>query len=286
LRVLVTGGAGFIGSHLVEDLLAQGQKVVVLDDLSTGDWANLASVANHRNLTLLTWDVRDAQFLENLLRNVALVYHLAGWGPKQAREDVSGAVSVNVMGTASVMQAAMVNSCRVVYASCSEVYGRPSQQPLREDADSQLGSPSEPVWAFAAMKLMAELACLSCAERGLPVTILRLFDVYGPRDRSGLTSALLAWKSDGVGVESLPRSLLYVSDAVDALVLAGHCELAAGEIVNVGWNRPIPGMERAAGGVGVPDTRKAERLLGFAPRVDLEEGLALTRIKGRWDALK
>lgn len=280
MAVLVTGGAGFIGSHLVETLLAQGRTVTVLDDLSTGTSANLAAVENHPNLTFLTWDVRDTEFLTSLLKNVDLVYHLAGWGPNKAREDLSAAVSVNVLGTGSVLQAALQRSCRVVYVSCPEVYGKPGRHPLREDAGCHLGPASEPIWAFAAMKLLAELACLSCAQRGLPVTILRLFDVYGPRDRGGLTEALLAIKPDSPEQGLLDRSLMYVTDAVDALILVGGSSVAVGEVINIGWDTPAGGRMAAAGGASLPDTRKARRLLGFAPRVALAEGLALTRVQG------
>ncbi len=280
MTALVTGGAGFIGSHLVEDLLAQGQTVIVIDDLSTGLSSNLAAVENNPNLTLLIWDVRDTQFLSRLLKGVDVVYHLAGWGPHKVHDALGEAVSVNVLGTTAVLQAAMQNSCRVIYVSCPEVYGKQEQRPLREDAECRLGPASESTWAFAAMKLMAELACLSCAQQGLPITILRLFDVYGPRDRSGLTQALLRLCVGQTEPALLGRSLMYVTDAVDALILASHSPSAQGHIINIGWDTPAGGKQTNAGGVGLPDTTKARALLGFVPRVTLEEGLALMRIRG------
>jgi UDP-glucose 4-epimerase len=276
LVVLVTGGAGFIGSHLVEALLAQGRTVLALDDLSIGRRDNLAKVMDHPNLTFLFRDVRDAEFLADLLTSVNLVYHLAGMGQEASRKDPTEVVSVNVAGIGSVLRAALQHSCKVVYASCSDVYGKQSRQPIQEDAECRLGPPSDPAWAFASMKLMAEAACVSCAAQGLPVTILRLFDVYGPRDRSGLTGRLMALTQSELRGGLLSRSLFYVQDAVDALVLAGQIESPPGEVINIGLDRPASEPAAQSADLWIADITKAKRILGFAPRVTFEEGLALT----------
>jgi len=279
VRVLVTGGAGFIGSHLVEALLGQEHKVIVMDDLSLGKKSNLASVLERRDLTTLFWDVRDTEFVSDMVKRAELVYHLAGWNRVKSQADLAEAVGVNVIAASSVLSAALRHSVRMVYASCSDVYGKQTRQPICEESECRLGPTSDPEWAFASMKLMAETACLSCAEKELPVTILRLFDVYGPRDRSGLTDKLLQLKASGQGDGLLARSLMYVSDVVDALMLAGQAPLAVGEIINIGWNRPA--LESCvlpdSSNLWVADTSKARRLLGFEPKVHLDEGLALTQ---------
>ena len=287
MKTLITGGAGFIGSHLAEALLAQGSEVTVLDDLSSGRLDNLATVASHPKLEIALGDVRDAARVDALAESADIIYHLAAWNRPRCEDNLPEAIQVHVAGVASVLAAAARHSIRMVHVSCSEVYGKGKQQPLREDGECRLGPTHEPAWAFASMKLMAEALCTLSAEKGLPVTILRLFDVYGPRDRSGLTSQLLQLKmnahphahADGI----LARSLMYISDAVDALVLAGQAAVPAGEVINIGWDRPAcqACVRPDASNLWVADRTKARRLLSFEPKVTLEEGLHLTQLHRR-----
>ena len=303
MKALITGGAGFIGSHLSEHLLSLGHEVTVLDDLSGGSLDNLAPVESHPYLEIVVGDVRDTEQVDALVRSADLVYHLAAWDRSKSLGNLAQAIPVDVGGVGTVLEAASAHSVRVVYVSCSDVYGKQSrltaagrkqsrltaagrkrsQQPLREDAECRLGPTSDPAWAFASMKLLAEALCAACAERGLPVTILRLFDVYGPRDRSSLTDTLLRLPANGPQSPSerdlLARSLMYVTDAVDALVQAGQATTSVGETINVGWDRPASEscVRLDAANLWVADLTKARQLLGFLPKVTLDEGLRLTR---------
>jgi len=292
-RVLVTGGAGFIGSHLVERLLADGHHVAVLDNFSTGHPDNLAHVRAD-GLTVCRADVTDTAIVANVCQGVDWVFHLA------ALADIVPSIErpldyyrANVNGTVSVLEAVRVAGVkRLVYAASSSCYGIPDRYPTPETAAVR------PQYPYALTKWVGEQLVLHWAQvYKLSCVSLRLFNVYGPRARtSGAYGAVfgvfLAQKLAGkpltiVGDGSQTRDFVFVTDVVEALVRAAASGVS-GESFNVGSGRPhaVGELARLLGGpvVYVPkrpgepectwaDITKIHRVLGWEPRVDFEEGL-------------
>lgn len=312
--VLVTGGAGFIGSHLVEHLLDDGAAVRVLDNLSTGSLRNLqaavdrqsgTSVATRRRpngsrLEVIIGDIRDRELLRTALRNVKCVFHLAALPPEAVSATGPGEIhSVNVEGTLNVLHGALTEGVwRVVVGSSSSVYGPLRNQPLSEEA------PVRPATLFAASKLAAEMYCRAFHVRHLLDTVvLRYFTIYGPRQKAGSDGAVIpkliqALQQQRAFVEKDARSaedFAYVDDAVGVTLSAARAPRAGGCVINVGSGQMVtisdtlgiladllrtsvtPGSSRQ------PDTepyqvcadvRLAADLLDFTPRVSLVSGLA------------
>ncbi|MBI2890660.1 MAG: SDR family oxidoreductase [Nitrospirae bacterium] len=296
MRVLVTGGAGFIGSHLVDRLLAEGYEVVVLDNFSSGRRENLRDALASPHLKLVEQDVADPDGVRRCMDGVERVFHLA------ALADIVPSVNrplvyhrSNVDGTVCVLEAARAAGVRrFVYAASSSCYGIPDLHPTSEEA------PPRPQYPYALTKLVGEQYVLHWGRLyGLPVVSLRLFNVYGPRSRTTGTygavfGIFLAQKLAGkpftvVGDGTQSRDFTYVSDVVDAMVQAAESALS-GEILNVGSGRPQTVnrlVELLGGGVvhvpkrpGEPDRTHAgisriRRLLGWEPRISLEEGVVV-----------
>ena len=244
-KVLVTGGAGFIGSHLCEALLADGKEVHVADNLSTGRWDNLAQLGPEPRLHLHEVDVNQGPRLARLCRDVETVFHLA------ALADIVPSIErpldyarANVDGTLSMLEAARhAGVKRFLYAASSSCYGSAPALPTPETA------PSAPRYPYALTKYLAEQAVLHWGQvYGLPVLSLRLFNVYGPRSRTqgtygAMFGVFLAQKLAGqpftvVGDGEQSRDFTYVTDVVDAFVRAASSSLA-GRIFNVGTGRPV-----------------------------------------------
>lgn len=313
MHVLVTGGAGFIGSHLVERLLAEGHTVTVLDDFSGGRPENLAAVLDHPRLRLLRGDVTDPHILSAALDGIDTVFHLAAVvGVPRVLADPLRTLQVNVLGTERVLAACAQRGLPICLASSSEVYGKGVRWPAAEDDDLRLGPPTSPRWAYAVSKLLDEHLALAWARHGLPVRIVRYFNVYGPRaDPAGYGYVIARFMDQALRGEPLTvygdgrqtRSFIYVSDAVEGTLRAGTHPAAVGKIFNIGRAeeisiRELAGKVRAitgrpvpirfvplpeAYGPGfkdpprrVPDVRQARTLLGFEARVTLEEGLKRT----------
>lgn len=313
MHVLVTGGAGFIGSHLVERLLAEGHTVTVLDDFSGGRPENLAAVLDHPRLRLLRGDVTDPHILSAALDGIDAVFHLAAVvGVPRVLADPLRTLQVNVLGTERVLAACAQRGLPICLASSSEVYGKGVRWPAAEDDDLRLGPPTSPRWAYAVSKLLDEHLALAWARHGLPVRIVRYFNVYGPRaDPAGYGYVIARFLDQALRGEPLTvygdgrqtRSFIYVSDAVEGTLRAGTHPAAVGKIFNIGRAEEISIRELAekvrtitghpvpirfvplpeAYGPGfedpprrVPDVRQARTLLGFEARVTLEEGLKRT----------
>ena len=311
-RIGITGGAGFIGSHLSERLVAEGREVVAVDDLSHGDLANLASCFEHPGFRFAEIDCRDRRELGRPFAGCEAIVHLAG----EKIPRYGGAVKTleaNADGARSAYEVALRLGARVVLGSTSDVYGN-ARSPLHEDAELTLGPPVVRRWAYATSKLFAEHLGLALAsERGLPLAILRLFGAYGPRNHpswwGGPQAAFAENLLDGRPMEvhgdgRQVRSFTYVDDTVDAFVRALDAPLAAGEVINVGSAAPVSVLELAAlvqdaAGIPgplravhvpyesfggryqdvrrrIPDTRKAAQLLGFEARTGLDDGLERT----------
>jgi nucleoside-diphosphate-sugar epimerase len=313
-RVLVTGGAGFVGSHLVERLLADGDEVTVLDDLSTGSLANLDSVRGSASLDVRVGSVLDEALTTDLAARADLVVHLAAAvGVRLIVERPVHTLETNTGGCAAVLRAAGRSGAKVLAVSTSEVYGRGERgasTAFREDQDLVLGSPSRPRWAYACSKAFDEfLALAHHREQGLPVVVPRLFNAIGPRQigRWGMVvprlvdQALAGEPLTVHGDGQQTRAFTDVRDTVEALVRLSSCEAAVGEVVNVGAAQEITIDDLARRIVRLadsssaivhvphseiygaafedmarrlPDTTKLERLVGFVPRRSIDEALA------------
>ena len=309
MRYLVTGGAGFIGSHLVEALLARGDAVTVIDDGSTGAFANLRAVAQHPALTVIHGSVCDELVVDEACGQAEAVIHLAAAvGVRRILDRQVASIVTNLRGTEVVMRAATSHGRLPLFlASTSEVYGKLERVPFREDDDSVLGASSLHRWSYACSKLMDEFQALAYhRERGLPVVIGRFFNVTGPRQSGAYGMVLPRFcqaaragrdlEVHGDGAQS--RCFLHVADAVAALLALLACPAAVGQVVNIGGREEI-GMralaERVIARAGgrarvravpyaeafphggfedmrrrVPDTAKLQRLTGWTQRWDLE----------------
>ena len=294
MRALVTGGAGFIGSHLVERLLREGHSVTVFDDFSTGRPENLAPFRDHPQLDIHEVDVADAQALGPLVQGIDWLFHLA------ARADIIPSIQrpldyyhSNVTGTAVILEAARAAGVkRLMYAASSSCYGIPDVYPTPETA------PIRPQYPYAATKYLGEQLLLHwCQVYKLPTVSLRLFNVYGPRSRtSGAYGAVfgvfLAQKLAGkpftvVGDGTQTRDFTFVTDVVEAFLTAAASDVS-GEVFNVGSGvpQPVSRLVELLGGevVRIPkrpgepdctwaDTRKIHQQLSWQSRVRFEEGV-------------
>ena len=267
MKILVTGGAGFIGSHLVERLLARGDEVLVLDDLSTGRVSNLAEVRLHPRLEFVPGSVLDEALVEGLVARVEGVFHLAARvGVRLVLEQPSATLEVNVVGTRHVLAAAARHGARVFFASSSEVYGKNERPPFREDEPLLLGATSEPRWSYACSKAMGEwLALAHARESGLAVVSARFFNVVGPRQRPDFGMVLprfVAAARAGQALEvygdgAQTRCFLAVTDAVERVLALWDEPRARGLVVNLGSARELAiealaQLVRARAGVDVP----------------------------------
>ena len=307
MRVLVTGGAGFTGSHLCEALVARGDDVVALDDLSAGSRANLASLDASPRFELVVGSASNAELVQGLVSRVDRVLHLAAAvGVRLVVERPVHAITTNV-DTARVVLAACARASRpFLLASTSEVYGKSVAAPFREDADVTLGATTRGRWSYACSKALDEwLALAHARESGLEVRIARLFNVVGPRQSSrwGMvlpTFARQALAGDPITVHgdgAQTRCFAHVADVVRMLLALDGCAAALGEVVNVGADEEIT-VRRLAELVRalsdsrseivhvpyeevfasdfedmarrVPDLSKLERLIGERPRTALE----------------
>ena len=243
-RVLVTGGAGFVGSHLAERLLAGGDHVTILDDLSTGSLENVAQLIADPRFTLVVDDVTDQSAVETLVADSDLVVHLAAAvGVKLILTNPLGSIETNVAGTRNVLEAAARDGTKVLIASTSEVYGKVSRTPQREDDDVVLGPTCFTRWSYAAAKMLDEFLALSYRTlMAVPVVVFRLFNTVGPRQSAAYGMVIPRFVEAAVRGEPLPvygdgeqlRCFLHVADAVEAIVRLADCPEAVGEVVNVG----------------------------------------------------
>jgi UDP-glucose 4-epimerase len=253
--VLVTGGAGFIGSHLVERLLADGQSVVVIDDLSTGSRDNLRAVAQHKNFRFIQTRISAYAELPELLASAGFIYHLAATvGVELVVKSALSVLETSFSETQILLRAAARHGTPLLLASSSEVYGKSAKSEFSEDDDLLIGPPGQARWSYACSKLTDEFLALAYArEKGLPVIIARLFNTVGPRQTGRYGMVLPRFiaaarageplKVFGDGAQS--RCFCLVHDAVEALVRLPKCETARGEIFNLGGTEEITMLELA-----------------------------------------
>ncbi|MHC4402953.1 MAG: NAD-dependent epimerase/dehydratase family protein [Planctomycetota bacterium] len=243
MRYLITGGAGFIGSHLAEKLLGQGDDVTVLDDFSSGSYENLCELPDKARLCIVEGDVRDA-CVDEMVKECDTVFHLAALvGVEQVVQYPRRTVSVTVEGGANVLAACVRHRRPLLVTSTSEVYGDNPTQPLREDFDLRIGPPTTPRWSYAAAKLLEEQMVLSEGRAsGLPAVVVRLFNTVGPRQTGRYGMVLPRFVQAALDEGTLPvygdgrqtRTFCDVRDVVSALSLVIGYERAWGKVVNVG----------------------------------------------------
>ena len=310
MKILITGGAGFIGSHIAERHLAQGDDVYIIDDLSTGSIENIQHLKIHPQFSYHIDNVNNVRLMAELVDLSDIIYHLAAAvGVRLILDSPVRTIETNIRCTEIVLSLAETKRKRVLIASSSEVYGKKDQVPFREDDDLVLGATSKARWSYACSKAIDEfLAIAYWKERRVPTVIARLFNTVGPRQtgRYGMvipnfvTQALNGADIRVFGDGSQSRCFTHVSDAVDALMgIAVHPQ-ANGEVYNVGGNHEITILELAerirqmtqsksrivlvpydtAYEEGfedmqrrVPDVRKLNQLIGYQPKLSLEESL-------------
>ena len=310
MQALITGGAGFIGSHLADALLGAGHHVQVIDDLSTGAMANIAHLKGQPRFGYTIGTVSNEPLIAELVDGADVVFHLAAAvGVRKIVEEPVATIETNVHGTEVVLRQASKKKRLVVIASTSEVYGKSTDFPFREDADLVMGPTHKHRWAYACSKAMDEFLALAYhKERRLPVVIVRLFNTVGPRQtgeygmviptfvRQALRGEPLTVHGDGRQL----RSFTYVGDVVRALVALAQEPRAVGQVFNVGHGDEISMLalaEKVKALTGsaseivcipydeayesgfedmarrVPDISRIKSLIGYEPRVGLDQVL-------------
>lgn len=307
MNVLITGGAGFIGSHLAERCLREGWTVAVVDDLSTGSFENIAHLKGQKRFSYTIDTILNTPLIAELVDSCDIVFHLAAAvGVRLIMDSPVRAMETNVLGTESVLRAVARKQKRIVIASTSEVYGKSRELPFREDGDLVLGPTTKGRWSYACSKALDEFLGLAYHhEQGVPVTIVRLFNTVGPRQtgrygmvlpnfiEQALQNAPLTVFGDG----KQSRCFGYVGDVVEALVRITKSASVTGEVLNIGNDREISignlaelvrertgsrseivylPYERAYGPDfedmfrRVPSLEKLQRLIGYRPCTPLE----------------
>jgi UDP-glucose 4-epimerase len=308
MRVLITGGAGFVGSHLCEAFLERGDEVFVLDNLSTGSIDNIAHLKGRAGFDYVIDDVENESLLAEHIDRAGVVVHLAAAvGVKLIVEQPVHTIETNVHGTEVVLKIANKKKKLVVIASTSEVYGKSTNVPFSEDADLVLGPSSKHRWAYACSKLIDEFLALAYwKERKLPVIVVRLFNTVGPRQTGQygmvipnfVRQALAGQPITVFGDGTQSRSFTYVGDVVRALVSLIDEPRAVGQVFNIGNGREIsindlaekikamtgssseivriPYDQAYESGFEdmprrVPNIAKIQALTGYEPTVELDE---------------
>jgi UDP-glucose 4-epimerase len=311
MRALVTGGAGYIGSHLVDLLLGEGFEVAVVDNLTTGKVLNIEHCLDR--IRFVNGSIMDERLVEDLVADTDLVFHLAAAvGVKHIVDRPLQSLLTNARGTEIVLEKCFKYWRRVLVASTSEVYGKTSKVPMTEDDDRVLGSTRVHRWGYSTAKALDEHLAFAYADHGLPVSMVRYFNSYGPRlDPVGYGSVVASFLGRALRGEPLvvhgrgdqTRCFTYVTDTVRGTFLAGTRPEAVGTVVNlgnptetsvmelaerirtlVGSDSPVeltdyesyygPGFEDTRR--RVPDITRARELLGWTPTVSLDEGLGRT----------
>jgi len=309
VKTLITGGAGFVGSHLAEALLARGDEVYVLDNLSTGSIENIEHLKGQARFHYAIESIMSEPVTAELVDRVEVVYHLAAAvGVRLIVESPVNTIETNVHGTEMILKLANKKKKKVIVASTSEVYGKSELVPFREDADLVMGPTSKGRWSYACSKAIDEFLALAYhKEKRLPVVVVRLFNTVGPRQtgRYGMVipnlvkQALLGHPLTVYGDGTQSRCFTYIADVVGALIRLSEVKGAVGEVFNIGNDREeitimdlarrvqtqtgskseivlVPydtayeegfeDMQRR-----VPDLAKIRSLIGYEPRVQLDE---------------
>ena len=313
MRILVTGGAGYIGSNLVDALLSDGHAVIVVDNLSTGTIANIEHLLGNERFRFLNDTILNKELVDRLVADVDQVYHLAAVaGVKHIVSDPLQGIRTNIAGTEIVLNQAHRHWKRTVIASSSEVYGKNPRLPWSEEDDCVLGPTTVSRWSYALSKSIDEHCALAHARDGFPVSIVRYFNSYGPRIApNGYGSVVARFISQALSRQPMTvhgngdqsRCFTYIDDTVRGTILAGTVPEAVGQVFNVGANREttitfLAELIRDMVGSDseivsqpyqlaygdqfedthrrVPDVSRAVEVLGFRAETSLEVGLEAT----------
>lgn len=304
-QVLVTGGAGFIGSHLVEQLLQKGAKVIILDDFSSGSYKNISHFVDNRNLTVEKGDVRDNHIVRKCMKDTNYVFHEAAIvGVLRALKDPVKVLEINIQGIRNILRASLDSDVEsIIFASSSEVYGHTEKIPNSES------HPLSPISPYGVSKMVGESYCRAYYQMyGLKVTCVRYFNVFGPRQDytsrswvipSFIINSLRGQPPEIHGDGHQTRDFTFVEDAVNGTILAAEKTIAMGEAINIGTGIEtsinklseiilnLMGLGNKIKKSHVParsidirrrcaDIRRANKILGYKPTVNLENGLQKT----------
>ncbi len=310
MNVLITGGAGFIGSHLAGPLLDAGHTVTSVDDLSTGSLGNIEHLRRRSHFHFVREDIRNEQTMAVLVDRADVIFHLAAAvGVQLIVEKPVHTIETNIHGSEVVLNLANKFARKIFLASTSEVYGKSTKVPFNEDGDSLLGSTRFTRWSYACSKMVDEFLALAYHEQyGLPVVVLRFFNTIGPRQSGAYGMVVPRFVQAALRDEPLlvygsgeqSRCFCNVADVVSALLKLMDCPQAIGEVINVGSEESITIEALAAKVIAMtgsestikrlsyeeaygrafddmlvrrPDLGKVRRLIGFEPRYSLEQTL-------------
>ena len=310
MRYLITGGAGFIGSHLAEALLGAGHQVTAIDDLSTGRMQNLVALASHDDFQLVVETITNTTVMDRLVSECDLIVHLAAAvGVELIVRSPVHTIETNVMGTETVLRTARRYRKKTLIASTSEIYGKLNNVPFKEGDDSLIGATTHHRWAYATSKALDEFLALAYhKEKGLPVVVFRLFNTIGPRQRGRygmvvprfVRQALLGADITVYGDGQQSRCFCDVRDVVPALMDLAVEARAEGRVFNVGKQaeitildlaRKVKEMTKSQSSIilvpyeqatqegfedmrrRVPDIGRINELLGWEPDISLEESI-------------
>jgi len=310
-HALITGGAGFIGSHLADRLLADGYQVTVIDNLSTGRWENIAHLVENPNFHFVIEDIRNEMVMDRLVSLCDIIFHMAAAvGVQLIVEKPIDTIEINVRGTEVTLKTALRYRKRVLVASTSEVYGKSDKVPFNEADDGVYGATTKSRWSYAVSKALDEFLALAYHEaEGLPVTVFRLFNTVGPRQvghygmvvprfiQAALANEPIQVYDDG----KQSRCFGNVYDVVDAIIRLSQAEHTSGEVYNIGSHEEVTILqlaERVKATTGsqseivkipyeqaykkgyedmrrrVPDTSKIEAAVGWQASTSLDETIA------------
>jgi len=308
MKVLITGGAGFIGSHLADYLVEQGDQVILLDDLSTGRLANIEHLQARSDVEFVLGSILNSDLVDHVVSRVDVVYHLAAAvGVQLIVDRPLESLMTNIRGTETVFEKAHKYNKRTIVTSTSEIYGKNTSDRLSEEDDRVLGSPLKSRWSYSEAKAIDEiLAYTYWREKGLETVIVRLFNTVGPRQTGSYGMVVPRFVSQALrdlpitifGDGNQTRCFCYVGDVVDGLVALGENPGAFGRVFNLGGTEEISIRSLAERVVSlsnsksqleyisydmayeegfedmqrrVPDTTRARDLVGFDPQVGLDE---------------
>jgi UDP-glucose 4-epimerase len=312
VKIVITGGAGFIGSHLAEKLLAEGHTVTTLDNLSNGKLNYLHSIMNHPSHTFVHGSALDRTLLNDVMEDGDAIFHLAAvLGVKNTVENPLKVIEGNIDATRNVLELAYARKSKVIFSSTSEVYGKNNSVPFSEDSSRILGPTTTNRWCYATAKALDEHLCFAYAEKGLPVTIVRYFNSYGPRATSSqyggvipkfIKAALTGNPITVYGDGTQTRCFTYIDDTVNGTIRCLESQFN-NQVFNIGNNQPVSIIDlaykikeltnsssniqylsyKSAYGKGyedtpfrIPDLQKSRDMLGFQPQIDIETGLRKT----------
>jgi len=308
MKILITGGAGFIGSHLAGYLISQDRPVVVLDDFSGNSGENLSQLSKFSNLSIIKGSILDKELVTKLMKHITHCYHLAATlGVEKINNHPIASFEVNLRGSQIVLNAAANVGARTLLASSSEIYGKNPNMPLKEDSDRFLGSPEIARWSYSEAKAMDELHAFELYKhKSLPVSIARFFNTVGPRQSGSYGMVLPRFVKAAVSNQPLTvygdgtqsRTFCSATDVVEALVLLMDSKESIGQAFNIGSTNEIIITELAQKVIKltnssseiiykkhsevfgdhfeepqrrVPDISKIKKVVGWQPKQSLDE---------------